>query len=399
MNLGLGEKDISKIESALSSSMDLSFVFNQSILGEQALNRLGFTPEEIQDPNLSVLKKLGFTPEQIAQANEYIFGTMTVEGAPHLKPEHYAIFDCANKCGSKGTRYIAYQAHINMMAATQPFLCGAISKTINMPHEATIAEVAEVHEKSWTHMLKAVALYRDGSKLSQPLNSMTGEDSLMSLATADDIDETVGPKEYHQAMGHGRGIQEKLPTQRRGFVQEALVGGHKVYVRTGEYPDGRLGEIFIDMYKEGASYRSLVNMLAIAVSKGLQYGIPLEEYVDTFTYTKFEPAGVVQGHENIKMATSIMDFVFRLMGYEYLGRTDLVQNKPADAQKTLPLDLSHTTVKKVDTTSQITEHDPKNDAKKQGFTGDQCGACGSMKMKRNGSCLLCVDCGETTGCS
>jgi ribonucleoside-diphosphate reductase alpha chain len=197
----------------------------------------------------------------------------------------------------------------------------------------------------------------------------------------------------------GRGIQEKLPTQRRGFVQEALVGGHKVYVRTGEYPDGRLGEIFIDMYKEGASYRSLVNMLAIAVSKGLQYGIPLEEYVDTFTYTKFEPAGVVQGHENIKMATSIMDFVFRLMGYEYLGRTDLVQNKPADAQKTLPLDLSHTTVKKVDTTSQITEHDPKNDAKKQGFTGDQCGACGSMKMKRNGSCLLCVDCGETTGCS
>lgn len=399
MNLGLGEKDISKIESALSSSMDLSFVFNQSILGEQTLNRLGFTPEEIQDPNLSVLKKLGFTAEQIAQANEYIFGTMTVEGAPHLKPEHYAIFDCANKCGSKGTRYIAYQAHINMMAATQPFLCGAISKTINMPHEATIADVAEVHEKSWTHMLKAVALYRDGSKLSQPLNSMTGEDSLMSLATADDVDETVGPKEYHQVIGQGRGIQEKLPTQRRGFVQEALVGGHKVYVRTGEYPDGRLGEIFIDMYKEGASYRSLVNMLAIAVSKGLQYGIPLEEFVDTFTYTKFEPAGVVQGHENIKMATSIMDFVFRLMGFEYLGRTDLVQNKPADTQKTLPLDLSHTTVKVDHESTKISELDPKDSAKKQGFTGEQCGACGSMKMKRNGSCMLCVDCGETTGCS
>ena len=402
-NLGLSDKDLAKIESAFVSAMDLSFTFNVSVLGEQTLARLGFTAAQIADPNFHVLKQLGFTDEQIKQANEYIFGTMTVEGAPHLKPEHYIVFDCANKCGSKGTRYIPYDAHVLMMAATQPFLCGAISKTINMPHEAAIAEVASVHEKSWTYMLKAVALYRDGSKLSQPLNSTTDENSLLQLAMADDVDETVGAREYHQMVTAGRGTQEKLPTQRRGFVQEALVGGHKVYVRTGEYPDGRLGEIFIDMYKEGAAYRSLVNMFAISVSKGLQYGIPLEEYVDTFTYTKFEPAGVVQGHENIKMATSIMDYVFRLLGFEYMNRVDLVQNKPESPQKTLPMDLSHTTVT-LQTNGhteqkKIADLDAKDAARQQGFTGDQCGACGSMKMKRNGSCMLCVDCGETTGCS
>ncbi|MFH0873867.1 MAG: adenosylcobalamin-dependent ribonucleoside-diphosphate reductase [Candidatus Komeilibacteria bacterium] len=401
-NLGFSDKDLANIETALASAMNLSFVFNASILGEQTLLRLGFTPAEITDPKLNVLQHLGFSPEQIQQANEYIFGTMTLEGAPHLRPENYLVFDCANRCGSGGTRYIPYDAHIMMMAATQPFLSGAISKTINMPHEATIAEVASVHEKSWTHMLKAVALYRDGSKLSQPLNSTTDESSLLQLAMADDVDETVGPKEFQQ-MAAGRGVQEKLPHQRQGFVQEAIVGGHKVYVRTGEYPDGRLGEIFIDMYKEGAAYRSLVNMFAISISKGLQYGIPLEEYVDTFTYTKFEPAGVIQGHPNIKMATSIMDYVFRLLGFEYLNRIDLVQNKPEDPQPTLPMDLSHTTVTLQ--TNGHSEHkkvadlDVKDAARQQGFTGDQCGSCGSMKMKRNGSCLLCADCGETTGCS
>ena len=403
LNLGFGDKDVAKIESAIKTAFDIRFVFNQSILGEQALARVGFTSEQIADPKLDVLAKLNFTNEQITEANEYLFGTMTIEGAPHLKPEHYQVFDCANKCGSKGTRYIPYKAHINMMAATQPFLCGAISKTINMPHEATIAEVAEVHQASWTHMLKAVALYRDGSKLSQPLNSVSDESSLLSLKVEDDIDESVGPQEYHKMAGLGRGAQEKLPKQRRGFVQEAIVGGHKVYVRTGEYPNGRLGEIFIDMYKEGAAYKSLLNMFAISISKGLQYGIPLEEYVDTFTYTKFEPAGVVQGHENIKMSTSIIDYVFRLIGFEYLRRHDLVQNKPTDPQKTLPLDLSQTTVtlKTNGSTEQkkVAHLDAKDNARQQGFTGDQCAACGSMKMKRNGSCLLCVDCGETTGCS
>lgn len=396
-NLGFDEKDIAKIESALTAAFNLSFVFNVATLGEQTLHRVGFNDAQINNAALNILETLGFTKEQITEANEYIFGTMTIEGAPHLKKEHYPIFDCANKCGSKGQRFIPYMAHVNMMAATQPFLSGAISKTINMPHEATIKDVAEVYEKSWTHMLKAVALYRDGSKLSQPLNSVASEESLLIISDSEDIDETAGPQEYQRALG--RAVKEFLPTQRKGFVQEALVGGHKVYVRTGEFPDGRLAEVFIDMYKEGAAYRSLVNMFAISVSKGLRYGIPLEEYVDTFTYTKFEPAGVVQGHDNIKMATSVIDYVFRLLGYEYLGRVDLVQNKPENPQRTLPMDLSQTKVTINGQAKKMSELSDKDNAKQQGFTGDQCAVCGSMKMKRNGSCMLCLDCGETTGCS
>lgn len=341
---------------------------------------------------------------------------MTIEGAPDLKEEHYPIFDCANKCGALGKRYIAYKAHVAMMGAVQPFLCGAISKTINMPKSASIEEVAEVHWTSWKYGLKAVALYRDGSKLSQPLNSVTDDESILGLTEDDDVDEDISAKNYSDAIAR-KLLKQDLPTQRYGFIQEARVGGHKIYLRTGEYPDGRLGEIFIDMYKEGAAYRSLVNCFAIAISKGLQYGVPLEEFVDTFTYTRFDPAGVVEGHANVKMATSLLDYIFRVLGYEYLGRNDLVQIKEGTprieqqkayymGQATLPMGSKEAgdyagpaLTKAMKISKPIGDADKRSDAIRQGFTGDQCAACGSIKMKRNGSCLLCMDCGETTGCS
>lgn len=382
---GLTNQNLQIIESALGAAFDIRFVINPTTLGEETIQRLGLE-DRITEPDFDLLSHFGFTSEQIQAANEYVAGTMTLEGAPYLKPEHYPIFDCANKCGAKGERYIAYTAHVDMMAAVQPFISGAISKTVNMPAGAKVEEVKQVYQKAWQSMVKAVALYRDGSKLSQPLNTLSVDDSELFGSEKDDINE-VRPQDV-QAVGIIRGMQEKLTPRRNGWTQQAVVGGHKIYVRTGEYADGRLGEVFIDMYKDGAAYRSLLNCFAISVSKGLQYGIPLEEYVDTFTFTRFEPGGAVQGHDNIKMSTSILDYVFRLLGFEYLGRNDLVQIKPT--AQTLPLHHPVTVSHKGNL---------RENAKVQGFTGDSCSVCGSMKMKRNGSCMLCLDCGTTTGCS
>ncbi|MBI3573053.1 MAG: vitamin B12-dependent ribonucleotide reductase, partial [Candidatus Kerfeldbacteria bacterium] len=373
---------------------------------------------KLSDPSQSVLEQLGFTKAQIDEANEYVVGTMTIEGAPHLKEEHYPIFDCANTCGVKGKRYIAYGAHVKMMAAVQPFISGAISKTINMPNSATIEEVKSVYWDAWKFMIKAIALYRDGSKLSQPLNSVTQDDELLAIG-ADDDDVAEPPPQMMNDIAAIRAVRERLPLKRVGWTQEAVVGGHKVFVRTGEYNDGRLGEIFIDMYKDGAAYRSLINCFAVSISKGLQYGVPLEEYVDSFTFTRFEPAGPVQGHPNIKMATSILDFIFRLLGYEYLNREDLVQVKPEhNGQATLALSDVTPTGPKIEpyaetatpvrvaaarsvtlTGEPIAAASEAMTAKAQGFTGDTCTNCGSMKMKRNGSCMVCIECGTTTGCS
>jgi ribonucleoside-diphosphate reductase alpha chain len=370
------------------------------------MSRLGLEAQAT-NPAFNVLEALGFTKDQIAEANEFVAGTMTIEGAPHLKEEHYPIFDCANKCGIKGQRYIAYNAHVKMMAAVQPFISGAISKTINMPSNATIEEVKQVYWDSWKMMLKAVALYRDGSKLSQPLNSVSEDEELQALGGLEDEGSAVVTPQTVNDLIASRGVKEKLPSKRVGWTQEAVVGGHKVFIRTGEYHDGRLGEVFIDMYKDGAAYRSLINCFAISISKGLQYGIPLEEYVDTFTFTRFEPAGPVQGHSNIKMATSILDYIFRLLGYEYLNREDLVQIKPDHSKEhTVQTQIPGTTAvlepKRPEVTNvSMSPIEPESSltARAQGFTGDNCTNCGSMKMKRNGSCMVCIECGTTTGCS
>jgi len=410
---GFSAEKIARVEAQLSKAFDIRFAFNKYVLGDDFIRGLGFSDTDMDSPKFDLLSKLGFSKQHVDEANEFVCGTMTLEGAPHLKHEHYAVFDCASRCGKKGRRFISYVGHIKMMAAAQPFITGSISKTINMPSDATIEDIKEAYLLSWKYMLKSNALYRDGSKLSQPLNATADvdEDELAQLlGFGEDIDESFGPAQL-QSKIVGRINRRKLPTKRRGFVQEARVGGHKVYLKTGEYPDGALGEIFVDMYKEGAGYRALLNCFAIAVSKGLQYGVPLDEFVDTFTFTRFEPAGVVTGHETIKNATSIIDYVFRVLGYEYLGRQDFVHVKTmnGDSGHTLQphVDEQKTQVKLVQPSDSGDNDDEKSEnfdakarvAKAHGFTGAQCLACGSMKVKQNGSCQVCVDCGETTGCS
>ena len=336
---GFGPRELEKIEAALPSAFDIRFVFNQWTLGEEFCTQtLGIPADKLNDPTFDLLRHLGFTKAQIDAANDHVCGTMTLEGAPFLKAEHYSVFDCANPCGKKGTRYLSVNAHIYMMAAAQSFISGAISKTINMPNSASIEETLAAYELSHSLGIKANALYRDGSKLSQPLAAALIEDDEEAeeiLATgsmqekaavlAEKIVEKIIIKEIIRTN------REKLPERRKGYTQKAIVGGHKVYLRTGEYGDGRLGEIFIDMHKEGAGFRAMMNNFAIAVSVGLQYGVPLEEFVEAFTFTRFEPAGMVQGNDSIKNATSILDYIFRELAISYLDRTDLAHVKPTGA--------------------------------------------------------------------
>jgi len=333
---GFGPAEIEKVEAALPSAFDIRFVFNQWTLGEEfCTGTLGIPAEKLNDPTFDMLRHLGFSRAQIEAANDHVCGTMTLEGAPHLKEEHYHVFDCANPCGKKGRRFLSVDSHIRMMAAAQSFISGAISKTINMPNSATIEDCLSSYELSWSLGIKANALYRDGSKLSQPLAAALVEDD----EEAEEILATGTPQEKAQVLAEKivekvivkevvRSHREKLPERRKGYTQKAIVGGHKVYLRTGEYSDGSLGEIFIDMHKEGAGFRAMMNNFAIAVSVGLQYGVPLEEFVDAFTFTRFEPAGMVQGNDSIKNATSILDYIFRELAVSYLDRTDLAHVKP-----------------------------------------------------------------------
>ncbi len=332
---GFGPAEIEKVEAALASAFDIRFVFNQWTLGEKfCTEALGIASEKLNDPTLDLLREIGFSKAEIDAANDHVLGTMTLEGAPHLKDEHLSVFDCANPCGKKGKRFLSVDSHITMMAAAQSFISGAISKTINMPNDATIEDCQKAYELSWSLGVKANALYRDGSKLSQPLAAALIEDD----DEAAEVLESGSPQEKATVIAEKivekviiREIakdREKMPHRRRGYTQKAVIGGHKVYLRTGEYSDGRLGEIFIDMHKEGAGFRAMMNNFAIAVSVGLQYGVPLEEFVDAFTFTKFEPAGMVQGNDSIKNATSILDYIFRELAVSYLDRTDLAHVKP-----------------------------------------------------------------------
>jgi ribonucleoside-diphosphate reductase alpha chain len=338
---GFTDEAIAKIDKALPTAFDIKFVFNKWTLGEDfCRDELGVPAEELLKPNFDMLAWLGFNKREIEAANIHVCGAMTVEGAPHLKAEHYAVFDCANPCGRTGKRFLSVESHIRMLAASQPFISGAISKTINMPNEATVEDCKSAYLLSWKLGLKANALYRDGSKLSQPLNSQLIADE----EDDEDVDAFLERPAAARATGLAERIVEKvveritvirererMPDRRKGYTQKAVVGAHKVYLRTGEYDDGRLGEIFIDMHKEGAALRSLLNNFAIAVSLGLQYGVPLDEYVDAFTFTRFEPSGPVQGNDSIKYATSILDYVFRELAVSYLSRFDLAHVDPRDA--------------------------------------------------------------------
>ena len=348
MSRGFTQEAIAKVEAGLGTAFDIKFVFNRWTLGDAFLTeKLGVPAAKLDEPTFDLLAHIGFSRKDIEAANEHVCGAMTLEGAPHMKAEHLPVFDCASPCGRKGKRYLSVASHIHMMAASQPFISGAISKTINMPNEATVEDCKESYMLSWRLALKANALYRDGSKLSQPLNAQVLGDDIDEqdeaveqmtsdkpqvqriMAAAEKLAKRVTELEA-QLQARNRSEREKMPGRRKGYTQKASVGGHKVYLRTGEYDNGELGEIFIDMHKEGAAFRSLMNNFAIAISLGLQYGVPLEEYVEAFTFTRFEPAGLVQGNETIKNATSILDYIFRELAVSYLDRNDLAHVDPRE---------------------------------------------------------------------
>jgi ribonucleoside-diphosphate reductase alpha chain len=340
---GFTDEKVEAINAGLGSAFDVKFAFNKWSLGEEFCKEtLGFTDEQLNDMNFDMLAALGFTKKEVEAANIHVCGAMTLEGAPHLKEEHYNVFDCANPCGRIGKRFLSVESHIRMMAAAQPFISGAISKTINMPNNATVEECKESYMLSWKLALKANALYRDGSKLSQPLNAQLladedddADDAAEDLIAKAPVERTaqVSERIVERVIERIR-EREKMPDRRKGYTQKSRVGGHTIFLRTGEYDDGRLGEIFIDMHKEGAAFRAMMNNFAIAISLGLQYGVPLEEYVDAFTFTKFEPAGMVQGNEAIKSATSILDYVFRELAISYLDRDDLAHVTPDNVSAT-----------------------------------------------------------------
>lgn len=445
--------EIKKLDAAVGTAFEIGFVFNVYTLGEECLQRLGFKPEQYYNFEWSLLEALGFSDEEIRLANDYVCGTMTVEGAPQLKPEHLPVFDCANKCGTRGERYIHAHGHIRMMAAAQPFISGAISKTINLPNEAAVEEIADSYMLSWELGLKACALYRDGSKLSQPLSNKSdkkkkiqevGEEEndvsevsnivdLGKLTVEDLLEEVQKRVQASPDTKLKRKLativeRRTLPAKRRGFTQKAKINGQAIFLRTGEYNDQTVGEIFIDMAKEGATMRSMLNCFAISVSIGLQYGVPLEEFVEKFVFTRFEPAGMVD-HPNIKSTTSIVDFIFRALAYEYLGRTDLVHvlDKPevmntgndswdeptAVTEKKTPA-LSDVRVVASNTTKPVATAKPKPAMKAavegKGIEGvnaaaksmqsdaPACNTCGHITI-RSGTCYKCLNCGNSMGCS
>ncbi|MCC6625741.1 MAG: vitamin B12-dependent ribonucleotide reductase [Deltaproteobacteria bacterium] len=433
---GLTTDVLDRIEAELERAFELQFAFNRWVVGDEFLtNVLGYTKETIEAPGFDLLTALGFDKAQIRAASDVICGRMTVEGAPGLKSQHLPVFDCANKCGRYGTRFISPDAHIRMMAAAQPFLSGAISKTINLPNEATIEDVKRAYTLSWKLGVKANALYRDGSKLSQPLASVIEDITPVEEAPAVAAPApTSAVEQAERAVDHWVARRRRLPFRRAGYTQKAVIGGHNVYLRTGEYEDGSLGEIFLDMHKEGAAFRSMMNCFAIAVSLGLQHGVPLEKYVDAFLFTRFEPNGIVQGNPYIKMTTSIIDYIFRELAVTYLGRHELAQVKPADLAQGPGVDdvaeatahiprterlgpgaqtgvvrrvMAHTAPQTTTvafeghgTMSVATEGaSAATIARMKGYEGDACPECGHMTLVRNGTCLKCATCGSTTGCS
>ncbi|MBW7835672.1 MAG: vitamin B12-dependent ribonucleotide reductase [Sphingomonadales bacterium] len=459
---GFAQAQLDAIEQGLASAFDIKFVFNKWTLGEDFCRKvLGVSDEQLNDYTFDLLSALGFSKDDIEQANLYCCGAMTLEGAPHLKAEHLPVFDCASPCGRIGKRSLSVESHIRMMAAAQPFISGAISKTINMPNSATVEDCKEAYQLSWRLALKANALYRDGSKLSQPLNAalLDAEDLEDEDMTLPQKAQVVAERIIERIVEGGPARRQRMPQRRKGYTQKAIVGGHKVYLRTGEYDDGHLGEIFIDMHKEGAAFRSLMNNFAIAISIGLQYGVPLEEYVDAFTFTRFEPSGRVEGNDAIKMATSVLDYIFRELAVSYLGRNDLAHVEPNDlhpdalghgvlAEKTDDdVTAAERALDKVMTLASTgyvrsnlyvlnapraaeakaelaasavavaTEYKAAvgaslsvsasasamaarvYEARMKGYEGDACGECGNFTLVRNGTCLKCNTCGATSGCS
>ncbi len=466
---GFDDEKIKAVEDALATSFEIGFAFNKWTLGDEfCIEKLGIAADKLDDMDFNLLKEIGFSRSEIEAANLYCCGAMTLEGAPGLKDEHLGVFDCANPCGRIGKRYLSVESHIRMMAASQPFISGAISKTINMSSNASIEDCKAAYMLSWKLALKANALYRDGSKLSQPLNSQIlgddeeeAEETLEKVASEQPAFRRVEKVAERIVEIAAKREREKLPQRRKGYTQKAVVGGHKVYLRTGEYEDGRLGEIFIDMHKEGAAFRAMMNNYAIAISLGLQYGVPLDEYVEAFTFTRFEPAGLVQGNDSIKNATSLLDYIFRELAVSYLGRNDLAHVEPdqighdvmgkgvTEGQAPTPVPANRmvstgftrhsqdnlvilpgntnggevsamqaraaavlmksgsavaeaaleAAQKSTEASTAPSSAQQAMQARMKGYEGDACGECGNFTLVRNGTCLKCDTCGGTSGCS
>ena len=433
---GFTEEAVAKIEKALPSVFEIGFAFNKFTLGmDFIVKKLRIPADKINSFDFDLLKELGFSKEEIGIANEYVCGTMTIEGAPFLKHEHYPVFDCASKCGKKGIRFIQPLAHIKMMGTAQPFISGAISKTINLPNSASIDDIKDAYMQSWKMGIKANALYRDGSKLSQPLNSVSEEDINLLIEDKEKHDIVkVAERIIHRYIAKRR----RLPDRRTGYTQKAKINGQSVYIRTGEYDNGQIGEIFIDMHREGAAFRSLLNCFAISISLGLQHGVPLDEFVDAFVFTRFEPSGIVTGNEKIKMATSVIDYIFRELAVNYMGRFDLAHVEPEEikgkasagivksldavepefvdeeivSERVVELDkekvktynynlatINSSNQQSIVESEKVVMSNEIKKARQKGYTGDICIECQSMTMVRNGTCLKCVTCGSTSGCS
>jgi len=433
MEAGLSGKDLAEIESKMGDVFDIRSAFAPSLLGKElCTGSLGMTEDQYEDAFFDTLSFLGFTQEEVDAAGEHIFGNLTIEGAPGLKEEHLAVFDCATPCGAKGKRSIAWPAHVKMMAAAQPFISGAISKTINMPSNSTVDDVREAYNLSHTTMNKACAVYRDCSKLSQPLMNKLVEDTDLTEEISEEdpiermVEETVKvlpvPEAVAQPVAESFvdfiATRRALPDKKRATSTKARIGGHSVRLITGEYPDGKLGEIILVTSKEGAAWRAMLNQFAIAVSIALQHGVPLEAFIKVFTFQKFEPSGqVVGGSGRVKMASSLVDWIFRELAIEYAGRDDLAHVAAEDFDQfsiskpeITDLGVMRTEGEKRDiqmtldaAVTPIQERDAEARARQAarglGFTGDICDDCGSSQMVRNGTCLKCNDCGSTTGCS
>ena len=433
MEAGLSGKDLAEIESKMGDVFDIRSAFAPSLLGKElCTGSLGMTEDQYEDAFFDTLSFLGFTQEEVDAAEEHIFGNLTIEGAPGLKEEHLAVFDCATPCGAKGRRSIAWPAHVKMMAAAQPFISGAISKTINMPSNSTVDDVREAYNLSHTTMNKACAVYRDCSKLSQPLmNKLVEDTDLTEEVTEEDpiermVEETVKvlpvPEAVAQPVAESFvdfiATRRSLPDKKRATSTKARIGGHSVRLITGEYPDGKLGEIILVTSKEGAAWRAMLNQFAIAVSIALQHGVPLEAFIKVFTFQKFEPSGqVVGGSGRVKMASSLVDWIFRELAIEYAGRDDLahVAAEDFDQFSISKPEITDTGVLRTEgekrevqmtldaAVAPIQERDAearaRQAARERGFTGDICDDCGSSQMVRNGTCLKCNACGSTTGCS
>ncbi len=401
---GFSDADIASIEATLPKVFELGFAFNRFVLGDATLEKLGFKKEQYEAPTFNLLTALGFSKEQIDEANTVICGNMTVEGAPLLKSEHLPVFDCANKCGKIGKRYISAEGHIRMMAGAQSFISGAISKTINLPQEATVEDFKNAYLLSWKLGVKANALYRDGSKMSQALSNKSD-----TKEEAKEVKPVIIEKIVMKEVPRRR----KLPDERMSLTHKLSVAGHEAYITVGLYEDGKPGEIFIKMSKEGSTLSGVMDTLALSLSMNLQYGVPLEVLCEKLVHTRFEPMGLTTNKE-IPMVKSIMDYIGRWLALKFLTKekaksfhnSDLVEKAYRDGTKSkdafaMSLPVIDEGIATMSTHTGAVEEpiSSLDQAKLQGFTGSVCSNCSSTKMKRNGSCEVCLDCGATSGCS